>query len=131
MLTRNGKGRGQSRRPCAGGGRRIDLAQGALSFRPARSDHCKPDKTQESNMTLDTRETLDDLFPHDHEVLHALKLHNAHFRTLAERHHLLTRQIYRIETDIEPACDEHLEDLKKERLAILDDMSNLIAQQRS
>jgi Uncharacterized protein conserved in bacteria len=81
-------------------------------------------------MTLDTRETLDDLFPHDRDVLHKLKVHHEHFRNLAERHHVLTRQIYRIETDIEPASDERLEDLKKERLAILDEMADLITKQR-
>ena len=82
-------------------------------------------------MTLDSRETLHDLFPDDGEILHALKLDDAHFRTLSDQHNLLAKQIYRIETDIEPASDEHLEELKKQRLALLDEVAAMIAKQRT
>ena len=78
-------------------------------------------------MTIDSRETLHDLFPDDEAVLHALKIDNAHFRALAEQHNILAKQIYRIETDIEPASDEHLEELKKQRLALLDEVAGMIA----
>lgn len=78
-------------------------------------------------MTLDCRETLHDLFPDDEAVLHALKMDDAHFRALAEQHHVLAKQIYRVETDIEPASDEHLENLKKQRLALLDEVAVMIA----
>ena len=78
-------------------------------------------------MTIDSRETLHDLFPDDEAVLHALKINNAHFRALAEQHNILAKQIYRIETDIEPASDEHLEELKKQRLALLDEVAGMIA----
>ena len=78
-------------------------------------------------MTIDSRETLHDLFPDDEAVLHALKIDNAHFRALAEQHNILAKQIYRIETDIEPASDEHLEELKKQRLTLLDEVAGMIA----
>lgn len=78
-------------------------------------------------MTLDCRETLHDLFPDDGAVLHALKTDDAHFRALAEQLNIFTKQIYRIETDIEPASDEHLEELKKQRLALLDEVAAMIA----
>ncbi len=81
-------------------------------------------------MTLDTRQTLHALFPDDSHILHALKLDSARFRALAEQNDMLSKAIYRIETDIDPASDERLEALKKERLAILDDISVLVAERR-
>ena len=81
-------------------------------------------------MTIDSRETLHDLFPDDEAILHALKTDDAHFRNLADQHNLLAKQIYRIETDIVPASDEHLEELKKQRLALLDEVAAMIAKRR-
>jgi len=62
-------------------------------------------------MTIDIRQTLHTIFPNDSGVLHALKLDNGHFRNLSERHDAVSKAIYRIETDIEPASDERLETL--------------------
>ena len=81
-------------------------------------------------MTVDSRETLHDHFPDDGDILHALKLDDAHFRALSDQHNLLAKQIYRIETDIEPASDAHLEALKKERLALLDEVAAMVTAQR-
>lgn len=70
---------------------------------------------------------LASLFPEDGELLHQLKLDNAHFRRLADEHHVLTKEIERIEAGIEPASDERTEALKKERLAALDGIAALVA----
>lgn len=67
------------------------------------------------------------LFPEDGELLHRLKLDNAHFRRLADEHHALSKEIERIEAGIEPASDERAEELKKERLAALDGIAALVA----
>ncbi len=80
-------------------------------------------------MTIDIRQTLHTLFPDAGDALHALKLDNAHFRQIAERFDVVSKEIYRIETDIEPASDERLEALKKERLAMLDEIAPMIAEQ--
>jgi uncharacterized protein YdcH (DUF465 family) len=66
-------------------------------------------------------------FPDDGAVLHALKLGDAHFRALAERHHETNREIHRIETSTEAASDARLETLKKQRLAMLDEVARAIA----
>jgi len=79
---------------------------------------------------LDTHHDLHNAFPQDSEILHALKLDNAHFRTLSEQYEALVKEIQRIETDVEPADDVRLEGLKKERLALLDEVAGLIAAQR-
>ena len=69
-----------------------------------------------------TPHELADEFPNDHAVLHELKLHNAHFVTLAERYHELNGEIHRIEVEIVTPSDEYTETLKKNRLALLDEI---------
>lgn len=78
----------------------------------------------------DARHDLHSEFPHDGEILHALKLNDAHFRELADRYHQVARDIHRAETEIEPVSHEWLETLKKHRLALLDDFAALIATAR-
>ena len=69
-------------------------------------------------------------FPQDEELLHRLKTDDAHFQTLAERYHVLNRQVHRSETDLEPTSDVHLEELKKQRLALLDQISGILENAR-
>ncbi len=73
-----------------------------------------------------TPHDLHDEFPDDSAVLHRLKLDNAHFATLSKRYHELNREIHRAETEIDPTSDEHLEELKKRRLALLDEIAGMI-----
>lgn len=69
-------------------------------------------------------------FPQDGEILHRLKLESAHFRELADRYHGVNKDIHRAEAGIEPVSDDWLETLKKQRLALLDDVATLIAGKR-
>jgi uncharacterized protein YdcH (DUF465 family) len=78
-----------------------------------------------------TPHELSDEFPNDHDVLHELKLNNTHFVTLAERYHDVNGEIHRIEAEVEAASDEYAETLKKQRLALLDEISGIVAQARS
>lgn len=66
-------------------------------------------------------------FADDAEILHRLKLTDAHFQRIAEQYHGVNREIHRIETDLAPAADHHLEDLKKQRLGLLDEVAQIIA----
>ncbi|MEM8761500.1 MAG: YdcH family protein, partial [Pseudomonadota bacterium] len=43
-----------------------------------------------------------------------------HFAKEADEYHRLNRAIHRAETDIEPCSDDHLHELKRRRLALLD-----------
>ncbi|MEM6971887.1 MAG: YdcH family protein [Pseudomonadota bacterium] len=43
-----------------------------------------------------------------------------HLARLAERYRELNREIHRAETDVEPTSDDHLHEMKKERLSLLD-----------
>jgi len=65
-------------------------------------------------------------FPEAREALVALKASNEHFRTLSERHHALAQDIFRIEAGLQAASDSRLEELKKQRLAILDEVAAMI-----
>ena len=65
-------------------------------------------------------------FPDASEALHALKTGNEHFGKLAAQYHEVNREIHRIDSGIEPASDERAENLKKERLAILDQVAVMI-----
>ena len=69
---------------------------------------------------------LHEEFPDAADILHKLKLGDAHFSRLAERH----REIHRIESGVEAASDERTEALKKERLSILDQVAAIIADAR-
>lgn len=70
---------------------------------------------------------LHEEFPKAAERIHALKLADPHFARTADRYHELNREIHRIESDIAPASDQHLELLKKQRLALLDEIAQLLA----
>lgn len=65
-------------------------------------------------------------FPDKVEKIHELKENDAHFRKLFDEYHELNREIHRGETDVEPMDDFHLEDLKKKRLALLDQIGGYL-----
>lgn len=67
----------------------------------------------------------------DPAELHALKQGNAHFARLADQYHEVNRAIHRIEAEIDPASDERTEQLKKERLALLDQVGAMLAAERA
>lgn len=66
-------------------------------------------------------------FPEDGEILHRMKLNDAHFQKVSETYQQANHEIHRIEAGIDAASDVRLEDLKKERLALLDEVATLIA----
>lgn len=78
-----------------------------------------------------TPHELADEFPQDRELIHRLKQDDAHFARLADEYHTLNRAIHRIESEIEAASDERMESLKKERLALADQISAIIAKARA
>ena len=49
------------------------------------------------------------------------------FRELASGYDEVNRQIYRIESEDEPTTDEVLEDLKKQRLKLKDEIREMLA----
>lgn len=74
---------------------------------------------------------LHSAFPADSAILQALKVQNAHFRGLAEQYHDVTQEIFRAEGGLEAASDVRLEELKKRRLSMLDEVATLIAARKA
>ena len=69
---------------------------------------------------------LHEVFPDHQANLHDLKVSDAHFARLHDAYHILNRDIHRAETDIEPVADFTLEEWKKRRLAMLDEITHLL-----
>lgn len=67
-----------------------------------------------------TPHELHEEFPEYGVVIHTLKTTDTRFAKLAEEYHLLNRQVHRAEIGVEPMEDQTLEGLKKQRLALLD-----------
>ena len=65
-------------------------------------------------------------FPEQAEKISALKVNNAHFARLADHYHSTNLEIHRIESEVSPASDEALEDLKKQRLQLKDEIALLL-----
>lgn len=70
-------------------------------------------------------------FPDDAEILHQLKLGNPRFPVLADDYHVHNKEIQRIESGVEASSDDRLEELKKRRLQMLDEVSSMIDRAKS
>nr|WP_319386648.1 YdcH family protein [uncultured Roseibium sp.] len=69
---------------------------------------------------------LHEEFPEAADAIHTLKANDAHFSRLADEYHTINREVHRIETNVEPAADEVLEDLKKKRLHLKDQIAAML-----
>lgn len=65
-------------------------------------------------------------FPEYREKIHNLKMTNDHFKKLFDDYHKLDKEVYRVENDIEPRSDDAMEDLKKRRLALKDELFQIL-----
>ncbi len=69
---------------------------------------------------------LHEEFPEKAEAIHSLKVSNAHFARIADEYHALNRSIHRMETNVEPADDATIEELKKKRLSLKDEIAQFL-----
>lgn len=69
---------------------------------------------------------LHEEFPESIDRIHDLKMNNAHFQKLAEKYHQVNRTIHRMESEMEPVSDETLETMKKQRLALKDEIAAML-----
>ncbi|WP_374264868.1 YdcH family protein [Zoogloea sp.] len=65
-------------------------------------------------------------FPEYREQIHALKLSNGHFARLFDEYHDVNRHVVRVEVNAELATDFELEDLKKRRLQLKDELYDIL-----
>lgn len=67
-------------------------------------------------------------FPEYADKIHELRQNNAHFARLADEYHDVNRAVHRAETDVEPTDDLHMAELRKQRMALKDEIAKLLAQ---
>jgi len=65
-------------------------------------------------------------FPEYRDAIHRLKIENAHFHHLMGKYEELDKHIFRIEDGSEPTEDVVVETLKKQRLALKDELHDML-----
>ncbi|MEZ5658082.1 MAG: YdcH family protein [Burkholderiaceae bacterium] len=65
-------------------------------------------------------------FPELKDQIHALKTGDAHFSKLFDEYEAIDREVVRAEQGVEHLGDFDLEDLKKKRLALKDELYGLL-----
>jgi uncharacterized protein YdcH (DUF465 family) len=69
---------------------------------------------------------LPEAFPDKIEIIERLQASDADFARLAERYHALNAEIVLAESNVEPTSDLRLEDMKKRRLMMLDEIAGIV-----
>jgi uncharacterized protein YdcH (DUF465 family) len=65
-------------------------------------------------------------FPEMSAQIHETKRINSHFAGLSEKYDQLEHSIHRMESGVEAFTDEHLEELKKKRLKLKDELFSIL-----
>lgn len=61
-------------------------------------------------------------FPQFRDQIHTLKTSNNHFAKLFDKYHEVTREVYKMEAEVEPVTTEVEEEYKKRRLQLKDEL---------
>ena len=64
--------------------------------------------------------------PEHRDRIHSLKMNNMHFSRLFEQYHKVDQEVHRIETGVETTSDEYLDERKKHRLYLKDELFHMI-----
>ena len=64
--------------------------------------------------------------PEYRDAIHELKMSNHHFSRLFEEYHDIDHEIHRIETGVTTTSDEYLQERKKTRLQLKDELFQMI-----
>ena len=64
--------------------------------------------------------------PEYRDEIHNLKTSNNHFARLFEEYHEVDHEVHRIETGVENTSDDYLEEKKKQRLHLKDELLKII-----
>ncbi|NQV99957.1 MAG: DUF465 domain-containing protein [Rhodospirillales bacterium] len=65
-------------------------------------------------------------FPQAVDKIHSLNQSDNHFARLTEDYHKLNREIHRIETNVTPADEGYEKQLRRQRLALKDQISTYL-----
>ena len=64
--------------------------------------------------------------PEHKEIIRKLKMNNNHFSRLFDEYHNVDQEIHRIEIEVEASSDTYLQDRKKQRLILKDELFQMI-----
>ena len=64
--------------------------------------------------------------PEHRETIHNLKITNNHFSRLFDEYHEIDHEVHRIESGVETTSDDYLEEKKKQRLHLKDELFHMI-----
>lgn len=73
-----------------------------------------------------TPHSLAEAFPQKIDAMRVLRARDAHFARLSEEYEMVNQRIHRAETNIEPTDDFHMEEMRKLRLKLLDEMAGML-----
>ncbi|MDF1644670.1 MAG: DUF465 domain-containing protein [Pseudomonadales bacterium] len=76
-------------------------------------------------MSIEKHDLVHEL-PEHRDRIHQLKVENKHFARLFEQYHDIDHEVRRIETGVENSSDDYLEERKKVRLQLKDELFNMI-----
>lgn len=76
-------------------------------------------------MTIEKHDLIHEL-PEYKEQIHEMKMNDAHFAKLFDEYHELDHEVHRIEEGVETPSDEYTESLKKKRLALKDELFEML-----
>lgn len=74
-----------------------------------------------------TPHELAEEFPDSAEQIHKLKMSDQHFARLVDDYHTVNRAVHRAETLVEPVSEAHEHDLRRQRLALKDEIAALLS----
>lgn len=81
-------------------------------------------------MTIE-HHSLTEEFGEFKDLIHELKMNDNHFKRLFNEYDTIDREVIRYEQEIDAACDERLEDAKKKRLLIKDELYQMLTKARA
>lgn len=70
-------------------------------------------------------------FPEFNDQIHQLKISNGHFQRLFEEYDEIVHQLTRIEQNIETPSDEIVEEMKKQRLHLKDQLYVMLRKEKN
>jgi len=74
-----------------------------------------------------TPHELHEEFPEHADRIHTLKTSDAHFGKLFDEYHEVNRAVHRAETNVEPTDDANLENMRKQRMVLKDQLYALLS----
>ena len=76
-------------------------------------------------MLTDKHDLIHEL-PEHRDTIRRLKMNDQHFSRLFDEYHAVDHEVHRIETGIENTSDEYLDERKKQRLHLKDELYSMI-----